>query len=212
MALHVYKLKDGTRVPGVTTVIGRFKDAGGLIHWSWTVGMEGKDYRELRDHAADAGTCAHAMVEADIRGKDFDPSPYPADVVALAQGAFGAYKEWATQTRLKPVETEVSLVSERHRYGGTLDAMLVQDKLALGDWKTGNRLYPEHLIQLAAYHQLWTENRPDEPIIGGFHLLRFSKDHGDFAHHYFADLSPAWRAFELMRELYDIDKELKKRV
>jgi hypothetical protein len=42
-------------------------------------------------------------------------------------------------------------------------------------------------------------------------LLRFAKEYGDFAHHHFPDLSDAWRAFLLMRELDELDKVLKRR-
>ena len=59
-----YYLVDGTRVPSVTTVLGRFKESGPLIHWAWGLGIQGKDYREERDKAADAGTLAHAAVAA----------------------------------------------------------------------------------------------------------------------------------------------------
>ena len=40
---------EGQRLPSVTTVLSRFKDSGGLIHWAWSLGKEGKDYREERD-------------------------------------------------------------------------------------------------------------------------------------------------------------------
>ena len=140
MLAHIYRLKDNTRVPGVTTIIGRFKESGGLIHWAWQLGIDGKDYREVRDTAAEAGTCAHTMVEAHIRKREFDPAPYSEEVLAKAKVSFGAFLEWADQTQLKPVESELSLVSEKYRYGGTLDAMLVKGKLSLGDWKTSNRI------------------------------------------------------------------------
>ena len=32
-----YKL-DGKRVPGTTTIIGRFKDSGGLLYWAFEQG------------------------------------------------------------------------------------------------------------------------------------------------------------------------------
>lgn len=211
MAANVYLNKAGKRVPGVTTIISRFKESGGLIHWAWSLGKDGLDYREERQAAADAGTLAHKMVEADIRGYDFDRDAHPPEQLAKADSAFGAYQEWRNQTKLTPTETEVSLISEAHQFGGTLDAMLVQGRLALGDWKTSNSLYADYLIQLAAYGGLWRENHPDQPLHGGFHLLRFSKSHGDFSHHFYAELDEAWEAFKLMRKLYDLCAVLKKR-
>lgn len=202
---------DGKRLPSVTTILSRYKESGGLIHWAWQCGMDGLDYREMRDAAATAGTCAHQMVECFIRKKEFDDSSYDAEIIEKAETAYGAFRKWAGSTNLTPTETECSLMSKTHRFGGTLDAMLVDDKLSLGDWKTSNGVYPDYLLQLAAYGLLWEENFPNLPIEGGFHLLRFDKTHGDFHHHWYANLDEAKRAFVLMRELYDIDKGLKKR-
>ncbi len=208
-----YTLKDGTEIPSVTTIIGRFKESGGLIHWAWAEGKAGRDYRETRQAAADAGTLAHQMVEAHIRNVRWSPPPLvDSAILAKAEQAFDNFARWAEQTHLTPTDSERSLVSERYRFGGRLDAMLVDDQLSLGDWKASNALYPDYLIQLAAYGLLWDENYPDRPITGGYHLLRFSKESSDFTHHHFADLADAARAFLLMRELFDIDKGLKKRV
>ena len=207
-----YKI-DGEKVPGVTTIINRFKLSGGLIHWAWQQGMDGKDYRETRDAAADAGTLAHDMVEADIYGAPFDRTAYKSDVLDKADGAFKAYQEWKRQTQLEVAESELSLLSRQHRFGGTLDALFIQGRLALGDWKTSNAVYADHLLQLAAYAILWEENYPDRPITGGAHLLRFSKSqHPDdpitFAHHYWSDLTLAKKQFLLYREAFDLDKRL----
>lgn len=203
---------DNERVPGTTTILSRFKDSGGLIHWAWDVGRRGEDYRDVRDKAAGIGTIAHEMVECRIRGKVFDPALYPAESVEKAARSFAAFEEWAGSTNLTPTETEVALISRQHRYGGTLDAMLVNGKLALGDWKTSNSVYGDYLCQLAAYGQLWTENRPNQPITGGFHLMRFDKDHGDFHHHWFTELDEALEMFLCLRRAYELDKVIKKRV
>lgn len=204
--------KDRERVPSVTQVISRFKESGGLIHWAWQLGTEGKDYRQVRDTAADAGTAAHAMVEADIRGKVFNPTLYDENVVRMAEGAFNAYKEWKAQTKLVAVASEVPLVSKVHKFGGTLDAMLVHGLLAMGDWKSANKVYPDNLMQLAAYGALWDENNPGNPVRGGYHLLRFDKTHGDFEHRYFASLDNELEQFLLLVKAYALDKKLKERI
>lgn len=212
MPTQPYKNAEGKRIPSVTTVIGRFKESGALIHWAWDLGKQGIDYRAVRDAAADAGTLAHAMVEATIRRKPFPlEAKYPAEMWTKAMNAFGAFKEWSQQTRLEPADTEVPNTCECHQVGGTLDTIFVQGQLSLGDWKTSGGVYPEYLIQLAAYRHLWDINNPSRPITGGSHLLRFSKLGGDFTHHYWSDLSDAWQAFEHMRKLYDIMASLKQR-
>ena len=210
MAHHIYKLADGTRVPSVTTVLGRFKDAGPLMHWAWQCGVDGKDFRKVRDDAADAGTLAHQAVEAHVRQQPIAWAGDPA-VIERAQKAFGAFLEWADQTKLTVDKTELPLVSEKYRFGGTFDAILLGAKRAMGDWKSSNGIYGEYLAQLAAYGQLWQENFPEEPIEGGFHLLRFDKTHGDFTHKWWGELSAGWEYFLRLREAYEYDKELKAR-
>lgn len=201
----------GEEFPSVTTVIGRFRESGALVHWAWDQGRQGLDYRATRDAAASSGTMAHGMVEAYIRGTPVPEAP-DTEVGTKARRAYGNFLEWAERTQLKMVESEVRLVSETHRVGGTLDMMMIGGKLSLGDLKTANSVYVDHLVQVAQYGAMWNECYPDRPIEGGYHILRISRDEGDFAHHYYADLSDAAEAFVHMRRLYDLDKKLKARV
>ncbi|HXF89553.1 MAG TPA: PD-(D/E)XK nuclease family protein [Xanthobacteraceae bacterium] len=215
MATHIYRDLAGNRLPSVTTIISRFKDSGGLIHWAWQLGIDGKDYRQERQKAADAGTIAHQMIEAHIKGEPWKPAePADADVLAKARAGFAAYLKWAEMSRLVIRHTEVPLCSETHKYGGCLDAIgTLDNQLILIDWKSSNAIYHDYLIQMAAYKALWEENYPGEEhkITGGFHLCRFSKENCDFSHHHYPNLDDAWEAFLLMRRLYDLDKQLKKR-
>lgn len=214
-----YFVKDGTRVPGVTTIIGNCSLGGvdGLLAWANKLGLEGKSHVEERDKAADAGTACHEMAECYAKGTEFEASRYNPEALEKAYGAFDAFMAWAEQTRFRILRSEVGMVSEMHRYGGTLDCILVQGKRALGDYKTSNSVRVGMLCQLAAYRTLWDENNPFELIDGGFHLLRFSRpEHPDdpvhFSHHHWSHLDVAWDAFMHMRELYEIHKRLKKLV
>jgi hypothetical protein len=156
------------------------------------------------------------MVEEYINGLDPENAD---DFLALdpesrekARNAFGMYQSWASQSKLKIIAQEVGLVSERYRFGGTLDAIGVIDGvLCLVDWKTSNGVYSDYLLQLAAYRVLWEEANPDKILNGGFHLCRFSKEHGDFAHHYYRELDDAWLMFEALLTAYRFDATLRKR-
>ncbi len=211
-----YKI-DGQRVPGVTTIAGRYKESGGLLAWAWQQGRDGKDFRESRDAAADAGTCCHTMIEADWHGKVLDRSTYKPEVLAKADHAFLAYLQWKEQTKLEIIKPELTLLSKKYLFGGTLDAILVQGKLCLGDWKTSGGIYSDMLIQVAGgYSLLYQENFPKEEI-NGVQIIRFAKpDHPDdpitFAHHYWsAEVIPlCQRQFILFREAYDYEKRIKK--
>lgn len=206
-----YKLQGGDRVPSVTTITGRFKDSGGLIHWAWSQGIEGKDYRETKESAADVGAMVHDWIDAyihDDQRKAFD-SATPAQR-GLAEKGFESFLEWSTQVGLEVLETEVPLVSEKHRFGGTFDALaVVAGRVILLDWKSSGGVYADYIVQLAGYRELLRERgtKVDEA-----QLLRFGKEHGDFHQHHYPSqlLDKAWRAFELMRDLYELDKVLKK--
>lgn len=214
-----YFLKDGTKVPGTTGVIGRFKESGGLLQWAFKQGQSGKRHLyEEAEKAADIGTAAHAMVEVIINDPKADVEKIAADMLpdgdmrTKALSSFHAYQAWARNFKVKVVEQEIQLVSEKYKFGGTPDAIgLINNQLVLIDYKTSNSVYADYLFQLAAYAILWNENRPETPLTGGFHLCRFSKENGDFSHHYFPSLEDETRGFILMRDLYDICASAKKR-
>jgi hypothetical protein len=205
-----YYLKDGTRVPSVTTVLGRFKDAGPLLHWSWKLGLEGKDYRKVRDDAANAGTLAHEAAEAWAKGQvyEFDLA---TDVGQRASTAFGAFLEWTRQTKFTVERTEQPLVSEKYGFGGTFDLTIVNGKRAMSDYKTSGGVYVEYLAQIAAYGLLFEENHPEEPLDGGYHLLRFDKVWGDLHTHWWPELDAGRRFFLALLAAYKETAELKQR-
>lgn len=226
---------DLLRIPGVTTIIGRFKDSGALMHWAFNQGKaaergEINGLYDKRDEAAELGTLVHDVVEEMVRTDqvddpeivlgDWDAAKHLTDAQyeQVLSGAT-AFSNWANTTHIEIVEQEVQLVSREYRFGGTPDAIGVIDgEYCLLDWKTSKGVYPDFLIQLAAYKHLVEEgerlNGADwEPYeIKGFHLCKFSKNHGDFSHHYFKNLDEAWELFKLYRQAYDLDKALKLRV
>lgn len=209
-----YVVADGTKVPGVTTITGRFKESGGLIHWAWQLGVDGKDYRQVRDDAASAGHVAHAMIDASIHGQPLPepPKDCPAAMLDAARVGFGAFETWRRRVPFELFATEVPLISEVHRFGGTLDALgRVENTLALLDWKSSNGVYPEYLAQIGAYVIL-AEERLEYGAIQEVHLLRVGKEMGDFHHHSWGRnvLEEACAAFLLMRQLYDRMALLKK--
>lgn len=234
MAHPTYKLPDGTRGPAVTTVLSPFKDAGGLMHWAWTQGMEGKDFRAERDAAACAGTLTHHMIEEHIHQRPPEDSLPGAhdlhvtlsryrEMLDLARKGFGAFKDWASYTKLSVVATEVSLVCPEYAFGGTPDAVgEAAGELALLDWKSSNAIYSDYLVQVSAYRHLWERGRlltatdPPPARLGepvkSLHLLRVGKEWGDFHHHCWpmAVLDKGFEMFRLLRQAYDLKKVLDK--
>lgn len=209
-------------MPGTTTVISASLGWGkeGLLHWAWSLGMDGRNFREERDKAANAGTIAHAMAEADILGRPVPDHPSDKEdpgIWALGRSAFDAYLAWRRMSRIKVVAAEVSFVSEELRFGGTLDGVgSFEDRIELIDFKTSNSTHPDHMIQLAAYRHLYEEGTPFGWECGlprkvdGIHLIRFSKVSGSFHHSYYRaeGMEKPFRAFKLLREMYDLKKDI----
>lgn len=218
-----YRLKNGTRVPGVTTILGRFKESGGLLQWAFKQGQSGaRTLYEERDKAGDAGTIAHDLVFRDLLyggGADFEHSLPPPidinpDIWKAGLTGFINYKKWERQTKLFIMPLEMPLIDEEFQFGGTPDAGFeIDGELDVGDWKTSNGIYLDYIIQGAAYRRLWNINHPQQPM-RGLHICRFSKEGGNFAHHYYDSdtLDVAWRQFVHFREAYELDKMLKKRL
>ena len=231
-----YTLKDGTPIPGTTTITGLVNKPA-LVGWAaktvharaiehgqamlsygmsddgqnkpcpilepWTEIVYGK-----RDAAADAGTQAHDMFEKRLRGEVVALHHYAEE----AQQAYGNALHWLQTSALQIEPFEQPLVSERYGFGGTPDALArLENDWYLADWKTGG-VYAEHLLQMAAYRQLILENGID--AVCGVHLVRFSREHGDFSHHYWAAdaLDQAWEIFKHLLAIYQPMKELEKRV
>lgn len=209
----IYKDADGKRVPSVTTILSRFKESGALLYWANAQGLDGKTLNEARQPAATAGSMAHELAEHHINGWQAPELDGDPEVIAAARNAFDNFRKWQDQSRMEFVHTEVSLVSQTHRYGGRLDAIGKAEDgvLAIVDFKTGG-LYAEHLLQVAAYQRMWNEVYPAHRLTGGAHLISFKREHGDFSHHYFENLSEEELTFLAMRSLYDRVKAVEKRV
>jgi hypothetical protein len=207
MAHPVYKNAAGKRLPSVTTVINKRKEAEGMVYAASRLGLEGKDYKIEWADKANSGTLAHSM----IHKEEIDYKLYTPEIIEKAEKGYKNYLKWKEQSRLESECSEVSLVCECHQTGGTIDDVWFHDgQWTIGDVKTG-KLYYDHLIQVAAYAHIWICNFPDKPI-SGFHLLHFDKENADFGHNYFEDLSDGWKSFVHMRALYDLTEKLRGRV
>ena len=116
----VYKLADGTRVPGATTITGLLNKPH-LVRWANKLGLEGIDSSKYTDEAAAVGTLAHALVQAHLQGETLDTTMFSPTQVDLAENAVLSYLEWEKRHKIEPLICEVPMVSEKLRYGGTVD-------------------------------------------------------------------------------------------
>jgi hypothetical protein len=225
----------GKRVPSVTTITGKFKDSGGLIAWANMVGRgdrdcdeqeecekcgrrAGKTQYEAMEKAADVGTYAHALIEAKVHDNDLmlmarldKYAHLTADQLDLAADCLEAFDRWWSTQRVEIVETELRLVSDTHKYGGTMDLLATIDgKFALVDWKTSRGIYGDYLSQLAGYLLLVEEN--GFPAVEEIHILRIAKETAAFHHSSFPrrTFQPAVDFFLTCRKGYEQEKAVKK--
>jgi len=205
-----YKLHNGTIVPSVTTIIneslGWNKNA--LVAWARREALAGNDPNKLRDKAADIGTLAHYLIESHLKGIEPDVSEYaPADL-EKARNCFNAYLKWESNHVQDVLHTEISLVSQRYGYGGTIDLIAVIDgKLSLVDFKSSNAVYPEHKIQVVAYAELYKERFGSYPKL--IHLLQLNKDGSGFEHHCLGSMREMiiyWLIFEKCLGIYKLKR------
>ena len=207
MAKVEYKNADGQKLVGVTTILGNNLawNKGALMGWAYAQGKAGLPLRDQK--ALDIGTLAHAWVECDIKGKAEAPI-IPEELKDKVENACLAYLEWKDQVHFKLIESELSLVSETHQFGGTIDIIgEVNGQASIIDIKTSDGIYVDHRIQVSAYKNLYNECFPDKPI-KMVYILRLGKKDGGFGYNYYPDLDLEWTVFLHLIELEKIRKEI----
>ncbi len=201
---QTYHLADGTKVPGGSTICKIGDSAEPLIAWAWNLGREGKDYRKERDRAADIGTLAHFMCEAMLNGFVADLDDYSMEDREKALVCYSKFLSFWEESGLEVVATEIQLVNEPYKYGGTID-IIAKDKAGnhvILDLKTSKAVSPSFWRQLAGYSKLWEHNNPDKPITR-YAIVRIGKqDEGDFEVVWREDLSKEWFVFQKQVDLY----------
>lgn len=168
------------QLPSVTTILDIISKPQ-LLSWAHQCGLDGKDYRKVREEAANIGTIGHAMCEAYLRGMELDTSNLNPQHVATAETTFIKFMTWWDESGFEVLETECKLVSEQHQVGGTADIIArdPQDKVWLIDLKTSKGIYEDYYIQASAYADIWEECRL--ATIDNIAIVRIGKEEaGDF--------------------------------
>ncbi len=173
-----YYLNTGDAIPGVTTILNTILAKPALIHWAWKCGMDGQDYRKVRDNAGDVGTITHLLIMAHLTNKELDLSEYSQQDIGIAQNCMTSFHEWEKSHKLEPIIVEAPLSSDIYGYGGTPDCLArVNGELELLDFKTGKAIWNEFFYQLAAYRQLLIEQGYNN--LNRARILRFGKSNDE---------------------------------
>lgn len=188
-----YRTKDGTLVPGVTTVLGVLAKPA-LVPWANNLGLQGIAVGKYVDVLAEIGTIAHAMILAHVKNEKLETNGYAADLVDKAENSFLSYLEWEKGHKVEPILCEQPLVSEKYKYGGCVDFYgKIDGRLTLKDYKTAKAIWPDHLYQVAAYSTLLEENGHRIEALGILQIGR-AEDEG-FSERVISDCLNEWQIF-----------------
>lgn len=157
-------------------------------------------HRDRLTEAANIGHLAHEWIERQINcalaawhdqvSQLKALEPLPSD--PLAANCCLAAVDWMSRHNIRWCHTEHKIYSKRYGYAGTMDGLCLaascddprccptsfSDRLSLVDWKTSNALYPEYLLQTAAYAQAYQEEH--NVLVADRWLIRLGKQDAAF--------------------------------
>jgi hypothetical protein len=213
----VYKLADGTRVPGVTTITG-VMDKKALVKWANRIGLEGIEVDKYVDELAAIGTLAHYLIECYCTGEKPELDQYSKAQVGLAENSVIKWLYWQESTGFVPEHNELALISEVYRVGGTIDIIgrltKQNNKRVLVDIKTCKGIYGEHKTQVAGgYGIIAREHRSEIGDIEGVIITRVGRNPDEgFEEVVITDGERIVheQRFAICRELYAINQAIEK--
>lgn len=203
-----YRLRDKTRVAGVTTFLSVLAKPA-LKYWANKLGLSGVDVRKYVDELAEAGKLAHQIVADHLRGQRTDTSEHSKVNIDRAENAFLSYLTWEKGKAIEPILIETPLVSEKYRYGGTIDCYCkIDGVLTLLDFKTSKALYPEMSTQVVAYRQLLIEHGH---TVETCQILRIGRTEEEgFEIQTVGNIDTHWELFKHCLGIYELQKLIKK--
>lgn len=140
-------------------------------------------WREKSDQALDTGKKVHNIIEKIIKAKIIgETAVISNDLSSNVSAALEAFLTWERANVRQWIASEMQIVESVKSYAGTLDAIaiLCDEKKYVIDFKSSNAIYPENIMQIAAYRYAMH----DEEILG-MGVLRLDKNTG----------LPQWRSY-----------------
>ncbi len=206
----------GEIVPGVTTIIDNMLGWNKriLMAWSRREALAGKDPDKILEQAGDIGSIVHLLVEAHIKSAimgdeiSAELDDFSKADIDKAENAFIAFLDWEKRNDLTYQASEKQVISEKLRYGGTIDILAKNNGFLWQiDPKSSKGIYPEFIVQTAAYKAAYEEQEGER--IDEVHLLHLGKEDGAFADHKISSdkLMAGLQVFIRCRELYDLKKK-----
>jgi CRISPR/Cas system-associated exonuclease Cas4 (RecB family) len=219
---HRFWDEEGNNIPSVTSFTGIIDKSSALIGWAIKLTKQyllskiengeqitiidieeaTKEHRKAKEEAADIGTQIHEWIEKWIKG---EKPEIPED--EKIGNVINAFLQFQKEYKVKWLETEKIVYSQKYNFAGILDAVgIINKKLVIFDFKSSNGIYSEYAFQTAGYqiaYEEMTGKRIDHRII-----VRFGKDTGDFEWRKFDENEKDKKAFIACLTLKNRLKEL----
>ena len=229
-----YEVRPGVYLRSVTTILGVISKPW-LLPWAANIGaveamkflrpyvgmtvteevLRGVDHAvrkahlSARDSSADYGTLVHEAVAAAARG-------LPVESLQMLP-VVERFKEFLAREKIEPVLVEEIVYSEKEGiYGGTVD-LVGRRTTAPGvggivvDWKSSNAIYPDHILQVAAYAKA-LEERLGIPFREAW-VVRCNNKNGELDYEergiFGIDLDKAFQTFKAAQVLDDGLRQLR---
>ncbi len=176
---------------------GPFADAVDKVHKDAKAA-----HRKKAETAANIGHNVHEYAEC-----FFKTQPLPELETDQAKRGAEAFHKWMDAHNVKIKASERRVFSKQYYYAGTTDFIAeIDGVLGVGDIKTSSGIYPEMLLQTAAYqHALEEEKGIKFPVRW---VVRFDKKSGDFEAKSFYKFERDFKGFVAALELHRALKEI----
>ena len=154
MDLQFFKSINGYKVEGIwhprVTAICKIIGKPGLEKWLAKHGSVAA-MTEKRNKIFGFGNLVHDTIEKMLMGEAPEVDP-------LISPSIDAFSNWLKAHKVKAFDVERRVVSNKHFYTGTLDALAeIDGNFGILDLKTTDRVWDDQFIQTAAYFQAHNE-------------------------------------------------------
>lgn len=166
--------------------------------WDLFVKRSKKQARFVKEKAAQIGSEAHNSFDRCIR-KEVDMAE---DLPFQSSFAY-----WLKTEKLKIIQGDSKVGSKIHRYGGSFDAIGVDEngKIWIIDFKTGKNIWDTHAYQVAAYGQAMMETYGLDEMPQGV-IVRFEKDKKQYERKEILNMNDSFQTFLNAKALFEAEK------
>lgn len=145
-------------IPSVTWICGHYPK--GVPFYKWLAEKGWDESQALKNAAGDKGSKVHNAIEDLIAGETVkmdakymnNSSKQEEELTLEEYEAVIAFAEWANEVKPKFLHKEMTVISEKYGFAGTVDCIAeIDGEVYVIDWKTSQYIWPEYELQVSAY-------------------------------------------------------------